>query len=521
MAWVWLARTAWVDGRRENHHGPSKVWGVPNNSLETKWGWFLERCRGHGLLEFLEAGRIDLPACCVVGLVKVRPGLLPTTLRPLQTPESRLLHAFYGLRKDFHTVYVEDMYSLGNSSFSAIAKVAQKHGKHHAASKVAFIDQIFHPFDLQGAENWIVLDCYGHETRLGDLLGPDAASTAAAMLALCVPGPVAQLTLDRQWCELPVLAACYPYAHIQQRRRFDERLQRLCDEWPSADWVWDAVAAVRNKLAEPEPAPIDVDWCASLAAELRRWAPTIIRAAVSQGDAELAAGEQALLESAVQMLDHGTDVLRGGLGSKPRKMKTYKSNFLLAVFRASELLRNRSKFKNLFDAVRRCIPGFVIPLDAVPSPSRSTLWRLRFLVDVALILQTKSANQRMAENNSVVIRYGLADSSPQIHRDWLILHYKAVKGGDLLDTWEAVQLLDMDAEIRANNLFRSRERLRKHRRGDFDLQELEEDDAVDRPPPLTDDKRKALNKILETNIMPHTCIPVAVGAGHRSLPHKV
>ena len=143
-------------------------------------------------------------------------------------------------------------------------------------------------------------------------------------------------------------------------------------------------------------------------------------------------------------------------------------------------------------------------------------------MDVALILHTKRTNQLMVENGGVVIRYGLADSSPQIHRDWLILHYKAIKDCDLLDTWEALQMLDMDAENRAN-LFHARERLRKHRRGDFDLLELEEDDPIDgdRPPPLTDDERKTLNKILETNITPHTCTPVAVGAGHRSLPHKV
>eukprot|EP00969_Alexandrium_andersonii_P329831 14575588-Alexandrium_andersonii.AAC.1 len=121
-----------------------------------------------------------------------------------------------------------------------------------------------------------------------------------------------------------------------------------------------------------------------------------------------------------------------------------------------------------------------------------------------------------------MIRYGLADSSPQIHRDWLILHYQSIKAADLLDTWDAVQLLDMDAANRSN-LFRSKARLKRHRNGLFDIAELEADDPddLDRPPPLTDSERKSLNKILETNITPHTCTPVAVGAAHRSLAHKV
>eukprot|EP00969_Alexandrium_andersonii_P239026 10552171-Alexandrium_andersonii.AAC.1 len=50
---------------------------------------------------------------------------------------------------------------------------------------------------------------------------------------------------------------------------------------------------------------------------------------------------------------------------------------------------------------------------------------------------------------NTVVRFAWADSSPQTHRDWLVLRQKMVLRKRLLGVWRAARKLDGDSEHRA------------------------------------------------------------------------
>eukprot|EP00969_Alexandrium_andersonii_P335926 14847461-Alexandrium_andersonii.AAC.1 len=113
---------------------------------------------------------------------------------------------------------------------------------------------------------------------------------------------------------------------------------------------------------------------------------------------------------------------------------------------------------------------------AIPSPA--TICRARLLLDAAMQLE-----RHRLPHWSEFIRFGLADSSPQKRRDWLLSCYDEIDVRNLVPAFEAVTLLA---------------------RGGVDASRWDD-----------------LHATLLGSIRRHNSIPTALASGNTSLVHKV
>eukprot|EP00971_Amphidinium_carterae_P342970 6482465-Amphidinium_carterae.3 len=96
--------------------------------------------------------------------------------------------------------------------------------------------------------------------------------------------------------------------------------------------------------------------------------------------------------------------------------------------------RDRHDLKDTMDLAFEAMFSDVLgDLQALQPPARSTMHKYHFLVDAAMLLQQHEINSCQ----EVLYRFGWADSSPILNRDWLMVKSVVIKGSVAHKVWRS------------------------------------------------------------------------------------
>ena len=241
---------------------------------------------------------------------------------------------------------------------------------------------------------------------------------------LCVASEIVQLLQRGLWAWLMVLERWFaqlpfPFQFAQPRQHCGSDQQGLhLDAAP--DLHRSALTAQRFE---------------DLAARLRSWAPIIL--ASPNGDDELHA-----LSTAVDFLDSAAASFTASSRFVPGRT-LYTSSLLIDVVR----LCRHTRGAPLESVLRRAVSiAFPCVLDEAMDdlfaaglrvPSLTTQHRCRLSLDVALML----LQRQVVDAGGTQIRFGWADSSPQLSRDWMLCSHDWLFEADLVSAATTVDAL--------------------------------------------------------------------------------
>ena len=257
--------------------------------------------------------------------------------------------------------------------------------------------------------------------------------------------------------------------------------------FPSQEWL--AGRKGEHDTAWGEKVDLHAVQFEELAANLQRWAPTIIAAAADDEDAE---AESNLLALAVRWLKRVAAGFRKPQASAGTR-RTFTSTTLLHGALLSNLLRSTAYILAVCaHGAELLLPDMgldMIVRGTMAFPSSSSLRRAQFSLDIAHML-----TMRGQVANEASVRYGWADSSPQSGRNWLM---------PLYSTCPSVDVTDVAAVARGLT------------RGRHDFIDHHESEDLSAPDTV------AMNQQLASSLRMHTCIPVALGSGRATVEDKV
>ena len=221
----------------------------------------------------------------------------------------------------------------------------------------------------------------------------------------------------------------------------------------------------------------------------------------------LRARETASAESQIAMLRHWRRSLIGGRAPKMVMNGTAKhlhnSKMVLDCIRLVSTLQGSD---TLHQTVKRslelALPGCFVEsfqklVDAEKFPSAALLHRYELSLDVALLLLERQQNQTPS------FYWIWSDSSFQAQCDWILAQYRRVAKSQLVDLFHASIRLERQIHdyVRAVRV------------------ESSPDDMLAVPLEPQEDWKDDL-RVIRNSMQEHVMVPLAIGAGHRSLPHK-
>ena len=508
-------------------------------------GWILERLARLGVPEAPAVDRaVDRwpntrfgPPLLVHGLVKVSQGTVCDVLSPWGQ-EARYLHDCLGRAVDAHSFSIEGVYQFAAGPEEVrMQHVQTKHGI-SSVPTASHRSLLFKPAEFAyGLADDLAVKRAGSDDccAVKDVLG-DVVDSSASLLCLMLPQQVLELVMRSAWKELLVLARFYIHARCGFPR--EGRLWRvdsmptLLPGYPTLQWIRHALTDA--SLPTSAPAPLTSSALRSVALQLQQWAPRI--APASGGDPDEPGDDSPdewRLRGCVGDLLAWADNLDRPAVELTRTGFQYTAAAMIHAFRVTRLLRRKMALKQVLErALDFLSPGLFSETLAKSSqtvPSKYTLWRAEFAIDLALIHMERRRNQVSADQP--ILRWAWADSSPQLGRNWLVLRHHRVSQDHLLPAWEAAMELALDRPIQEKLFTRAGRRAALSAKLGFDVDLALEDgiavdmeheeassdddaeDAAAARTPLGPERRQELGARLRAAISYHTHIPAALGKG--------
>ena len=243
-------------------------------------------------------------------------------------------------------------------------------------------------------------------------LEPDSVpvfNVVSPILELIIAGHWDILVFRKSW---PIVTSIFPSQH----------LSRVSDSM---------------ELCPPPKIDLSSNNLESLAQQLRSWAPAILTSAVDDDDRT---STEMHLSAAVAMLQGASRSLdasyKGRVSEGRGGHRQYATTCLLQALRTCRLLKSSSDLgKAITSAISTLFPDLISQSliqqweqGALRLPSSSTMYRCRILLDVALVLW-----RRQITNQHHYVRYGWADSSLQLQRDWLLCTLDEIRADQIID----------------------------------------------------------------------------------------
>ena len=406
----------------------------------------------------------------VTGLLRVQEGVLWDGPLTKFGPEGSLLHEYFLRPSDAFSLNIVQAF-----------KLVEPRKIFCAQSRLGV------PWDittlLLGSQQCLQFMPLSGSTRtcsFADICGSVGCSlegVASRIFAWPLVEPISKLALNGQWIELVGMG------------RWKAVVPELSED-------------LRNSLQDAGhealsvPDNLDPERLWYISDQLKDWAAMLLS---NPGDQDVADLKGALV-GAVKSLEAAALAL----GAKPQcqgrslaiRDGHFKHSALLMInsLLLSRLIRDGSHFKEIIKrAVGMAFPALTHQVEqlfhssALSVPSVSSISRARIALDAALCLMER------IEPKQYVVRFGIADSSPQKRDDWLLSSWDEIASEDLVATFRAVcALSSLDSDL---------SRLRSTASG---LAEL-----------------KALHSTVKKGVRRVFNLPYALGVGGTSLTHKV
>ena len=397
-------------------------------------------------------------------------------------PQERLLHEYWRCPCDSFSMKVLDIRFL-----EVPFEVFQRHDVQERTRGLSRNTLCFFPV-VDGLVDAAVAGTGGQSVSdvLYDMGLPDVVLTPECHACFCIPSLIAQLVEQGVW------------THVLGLLRWDA----LAVQMPES---WQLVEAKHEEPMDLREFELTAAKLTSHTNDIRRWAAAICGA---HGE-----DERLTIEAVIRFFDGCSRAISGDgrytATSLNGRKRVYDGAFLLHVLRACRLIKG----DNLHFVLKRCIqiafPNILhTALEAslnvseragVTLPSKATRHRYRLSLDVAIMLMDRKAYE---SDSKPLIRFGMADSSPQHSRDWLSCRCDAIYVHQLRECFEA-----------SNKLIA----IRFHREQTRD--DNDDDDDPDDEHDL-DGEHDRNAEFLASAIRKQDCIPSAMSRGHTTLADK-
>lgn len=166
---------------------------------------------------------------------------------------------------------------------------------------------------------------------------------------------------------------------------------------------------------------IDIDALKGLAANIRRWAPVVLREAERNDDE---GAERLSLEKSVKYLDGVVHAAQERNTTNRSGGFVYKAEFVVKALLLSRMLRSKNKVRDVEERVWSMLPKPLAPLvrklqadGFLKMCSPTTIRRSQLVVDACLCMHRRIYLAPVSGS-----RYLFADSSPQGNYDWFVVN---------------------------------------------------------------------------------------------------
>ncbi len=241
-------------------------------------------------------------------------------------------------------------------------------------------------------------------------------------------------------CELLSLQVVTPVAELIAHGMWTEILWMT--RWPHSIVDHFPPPHVREKQRQHMSAQVDWSVAGQQFDEIRRFlwelAPRIIaeeRARREEAATETSgrlAGWVRLLDSAARRFQPGGSQIVFARAAKSR----YDAKVLIETFFAAWHLKDQSSLKQMMSrTLKICFPGTSGDLLPARIPGRSTIYRSKLLIDLAIM------RLRQTEWRADRLYFCSVDSSPQVGRDWLMSRQVEIDRCEVMHVWDAAMAL--------------------------------------------------------------------------------
>ena len=370
--------------------------------------------------------RSQLQTWLLCGIVSIDPSDTYDALSPHWNEEARCMHQFWHHPDDAYLAAVKEAYAIDGEDVPVrFESHAQSSGglRKVACSRSCIIQPHLHAgmlLSLQLKKDGHQQVCSAHLLRGHPAAAESSAAEGAPDLEFkmppCIglPLPIARLVVSGQWPSLMLLGRWHPKTWMQgkKRQRFPS-YDTLFPGFPTQHWLREHDSK-HQALADM---PMGLDDIGRMLDHVRQWAPCWNKAGGSPESVDALRQHVQVLESWMRQLHCATATLH------EKHSRTFSCDKLVRALQLSWNVRGGGK--KCLEVVSLSLRS-VLPPDLAESliqraqarsvlPGRSTLQRSRFSLDLALTL----ARQQWSASCGSVNRYLLADSSPQVGRNWL------------------------------------------------------------------------------------------------------
>ena len=380
--------------------------------------WLQDRLERHEIAFDRDATDVRHSRSCltITGLVRVQEGVCWDGPLTQLTPEGALLHEYFVRPSDAFTLNIIQAFKLVEpvKIFCAQSRL----GVPWDITRL-LLGSKPHPQFMPLSGSTTACSFRDIERSVGGSL----KGSASKIFAWPLVEPISNLALKGQWSELVGMGR---WKDVVSALTFDFRTS-LQDAGHEAFSTTDRLLPERLLY---------------IADQLRDWAGMILSTHGDEDASEL----KGALAGAVQSLQ-GAAISLGANASSRASVSGdghFKHSALVVVnaLLLSRLVRDARHFKSVIQrAVGIAFPALsdqvqrLFDSDAVSLPSVSNVSRARVPLDAALCLMER------IQRKEWVIRFGIADSSPQKRDDWLLSSWDEINAEDLIPTFRCVSTL--------------------------------------------------------------------------------